>query len=122
MKYLPSQGSSASVDKAERRIAGLRSINPALDLGKGLTVEAFTDLIETTRRRVAAYNTTLSLLDADRAAMLEAEKTLMALSEKMLLGVAFEYGKDSAEYEMAGGVRKSQRKRPVRRISEKAAV
>ena len=54
--------------------------------------------------------------------MLEAEKTLMALSEKMLLGVAFEYGKDSAEYEMAGGVRKSQRKRPVRRLSEKVAV
>jgi hypothetical protein len=122
LKYLPSQGSSASVDKAERRIAGLRSINPALDLGKGLTVEAFTDLIEMTHRRVAVYNTTLSLLDVDRAAMLEAEKTLMALSEKMLLGVAFEYGKDSAEYEMAGGVRKSQRKRPVRRISEKAAV
>ncbi|MBW4578148.1 MAG: hypothetical protein KME42_01060 [Tildeniella nuda ZEHNDER 1965/U140] len=113
--------SSASVDKAERRIAGLKSINPALDLGKGLTVEAFTELIETTRQRVADYNTTLSLLDADRAAMLEAEKTLMALSEKMLLGVAFEYGKDSAEYEMAGGVRKSQRKRPVRKASEKVA-
>jgi hypothetical protein len=32
----------------------------------------------------------------------------------MFLGVAFEYGKDSREYEMAGGVRKSQRKRPTR--------
>ncbi len=113
--------SSVSVDKAERRIAGLKSINPALDLGRGLTVEAFTELIETTRRRVAAYNTTLSLLDADRALMLEAEKTLMAFSEKMLLGVAFGYGKDSSEYEMAGGVRKSQRKRPVRKTGEKVA-
>ncbi|MBW4469017.1 MAG: hypothetical protein KME45_01285 [Stenomitos rutilans HA7619-LM2] len=113
--------SSTSVDKAERRIAGLKSINPALDLGKGLTIKAFSEQIEATRQRVAAYNTTLSLLDADRAAMLEAEKSLMALSEKMLLGVAFEYGKDSAEYEMAGGVRKSQRKRPVRKAGEKIA-
>ncbi len=53
--------------------------------------------------------------------MLETEKVLMAFSEKMLLGVAFEYGKDSFEYEMAGGVRKSQRKRPVRKTSEKVA-
>jgi hypothetical protein len=36
------------------------------------------------------------------------------LSEKMLIGVAFKYGKDSREYEMAGGVRKSER---VRRSS-----
>lgn len=27
----------------------------------------------------------------------------------MLIGVAFRYGKDSREYEMAGGVRKSER-------------
>ncbi len=27
----------------------------------------------------------------------------------MLIGVAFKYGKDSIEYEMAGGVRKSDR-------------
>jgi hypothetical protein len=32
----------------------------------------------------------------------------------MLIGVAFKYGKDSREYEMAGGVRKSER---VRRSS-----
>lgn len=113
--------SSASVDKAERRIAGLKSINSELDLGKGLTIDAFAESIETTRQRVAAYNTTLSRLDADRTAMLEAEKALMELSEKMLLGVAFQYGNDSSEYEMAGGIRKSQRKRRTRKGSEKAA-
>jgi hypothetical protein len=35
---------------------------------------------------------------------------------KVLLGVAYKYGKDSEEYEMAGGVRKSKRKRPVRAV------
>ncbi|NEQ24901.1 MAG: hypothetical protein F6K28_38555 [Microcoleus sp. SIO2G3] len=113
--------SSIIVDKAERRLAGLKSINATLDLGKGLSNQAFSALIETTRNRVAAYNTTLSLLDADRTAMLEAEKTLAELSEKMLIGVAFEYGKDSPEYEMAGGTRKSLRKRRVRKTTDIAS-
>jgi hypothetical protein len=34
----------------------------------------------------------------------------------MLAGVASKYGKDSVEYEKAGGVRKSERKRPGPRL------
>ncbi len=106
---------SIVVEKAEQRLASLQSIDPNLDLGKGLTVKAFAAAIEIARRCVATYNTTLSHLDADRVAMVAAEKVVQELSEKMFLGVAFEYGKDSREYEMAGGVRKSQRKRPTRK-------
>ena len=105
---------STTVEKAEQRLASLQSIDPNLDLGKGLTIPAFVEVIEAARRQVAAYNTTLSHLDAERTAMAEAEKAVRDFSEKMFLGVAFEYGKDSREYEMAGGVRKSQRKRPTR--------
>jgi len=107
---------SSTVEKAEQRLASLQAISPTLDLGKGLTIQAFAEVIETARRRVAAYNMTLSHLDADRAAMEDAEKEVRELSGKMFLGVAFEYGKDSREYEMAGGVRKSQRKRPTGRV------
>jgi hypothetical protein len=39
------------------------------------------------------------------------EKTLNEMTERMLIGVAFKFGKDSREYEMAGGVRKSERVR-----------
>jgi hypothetical protein len=113
---------SSTIDKAAGRLAGLKSISPSLDLGKGLTTQAFADAIEATRQRVATYNTTLSHLDADRSAMLTAEKALSDLAEKMLIGVAFAYGKDSPEYEMAGGVRKSQRKRPTRKATEKVAA
>ncbi|MEH2215395.1 hypothetical protein [Nostoc sp.] len=35
-------------------------------------------------------------------------------SEKILLGVAYKFGKNSHEYQMAGGTRKSERKRAVR--------
>jgi hypothetical protein len=70
---------------------------------------------------MSAYNTTLSHLEADRAAMQEAEKAVSEMSEKMLIGVDLEYGKDSAECWMAGGVRKSQRKRPARKATDKSA-
>ena len=43
------------------------------------------------------------------------EASLRDLSERMLAGVAAVYGKNSDQYEQAGGVRKSERKRPVRK-------
>jgi hypothetical protein len=51
------------------------------------------------------------LIDIDSAkATLEAlEKTVRETSERLVAGVAFKYGKDSREYEMAGGGRKSDR-------------
>ena len=109
------------IDKAASRLSQLKSISPNLDLGKGMTVQAFSDVITAARDRMSAYNTTLSHLEADRAAMQEAEKAVSEMSEKMLIGVAFEYGKDSSEYSMAGGVRKSQRKRPARKAIDKSA-
>ncbi len=109
------------IEKAAGRLSGLKSINPNLDLGKGITADAFHDIIETARQKVDAYNTTLSRLDADRNAMLEAEKAVSDFSEKALLGVAFQYGKDSHEYGMAGGIRKSQRKRSTRKAIDTAA-
>ena len=48
------------------------------------------------------------MLNADRIAMEETEKELKQATEKMLLGVAIEYGKDSPEYEVAGGTRTSK--------------
>ena len=49
------------------------------------------------------------MINAYRIDIEHQEKSLSALCERMLLGVAVKYGKDSAEYEMAGGVRKSER-------------
>jgi hypothetical protein len=57
-----------------------------------------------------------------------AEKALADQTEKMLIAVAYQYGKDSNEYKMAGGTRKSAlceipargRKRPDRKVKEAA--
>ncbi|BAY60611.1 hypothetical protein NIES22_06700 [Calothrix brevissima NIES-22] len=48
----------------------------------------------------------------------ENEKRLAEFCERMLTGVASKYGRNSDEYQMAGGVRKSDRKRNTRKDSK----
>jgi len=110
--------SSKVLEKADRRIASLRSINPDLNLGNGLTVDVYTTLITDMRGRLAAYNTVLSTVDKAYNDLLTTEQKLGDYSELLLLGVATKFGKDSDEYEMAGGVKKSDRKRSTRKVSD----
>ncbi len=105
---------SRILEKAELRSAGLKAIDPNLDFGDARDLNNMTQLIEQLRTKIDAYNTALSVIDSSQTEIQELEQTLGELSEKMLLGVAFEYGKDSHEYQMAGGVRKSDRIRKSR--------
>jgi hypothetical protein len=102
---------SRVVEKAELRSSGLKAIDPNMDFGNNCNLENMTKLIEEYRIKIDAYNTALAVIDSSRTQMTELEKNLSELSEKMLIGVAFKYGKDSIEYEIAGGVRKSDRVR-----------
>jgi hypothetical protein len=56
--------SSQALDKAERRIAGIKSIGDAVVLGKGLSVQNYAAAIELVRQRLEAYNSALSTVDA----------------------------------------------------------
>jgi hypothetical protein len=106
--------SSPILEKADRRIAGFMSIDEALDLGNGLNMQAFTSSVENTREKLKVYNTILSKLDQAYHEVLEAEQNLSSLSERMMNGVASKFGKDSSEYEMAGGTRRKERRRRVK--------
>lgn len=108
---------SLILDKAERRAAALKSINLMLDLGGELTLSSYSTQIEDLRAHVTEYNTLLSNLDRLSNEILAKERSLGDLSELMLMGVATRFGKNSNEYEMAGGVRKVDRKRPVRKAA-----
>jgi hypothetical protein len=101
--------SSLVLNKAVRRASGMNSIDPNLDVGNGLTLSAFSTLIERMQTRENAYNSALSNLDKLYREMLETERELADMAEHMLLGVATRYGKSSIEYGMAGGVPKNQR-------------
>jgi hypothetical protein len=102
---------SRVIEKAELRISGLKAIDPNMDFGNNRNLQNMIQLIEHCRAKINAYNTALAVIDSSRTEMEELEKTLSELNTQMLLGVAFKYGKDSIEYEMAGGVRKSDRVR-----------
>ena len=106
---------SIKLEKAQTRLAALKSINVALDLGNGLTVKAYSQMIEEARQKLETYNTALSVVDQSYAAVTDAEKTIAEWTERMLIAVAYQYGKNSDEYQMAGGTRRSDRKRPKRR-------
>jgi len=105
---------SRALEKAELRSAGLKAIDPTLDFGDTHNLNNLTQLIEQLRIKIDAYNTALSVIDSSKTEIEELEKSLNNLSETMLIGVAFKYGKDSHEYEMAGGVRTSARVRKSR--------
>ncbi|MDZ8052235.1 MAG: hypothetical protein RMX68_030185 [Aulosira sp. ZfuVER01] len=108
---------SIILEKAQRRIAGLKTIDASLDLGNGLTVEIFSELIEDTHRKLEAHNMALSAADQTGTLISQAERSLADLSERMLTGVASKYGKGSDEYEMAGGARKRTGKRNSRKVN-----
>ncbi|UKO99150.1 hypothetical protein [Nostoc sp. UHCC 0870] len=105
---------SRMLDKAEIRLASIKSISPTLDVGEGLTVQDYTKKIERLRKSLEAYNTTLSSIDVLLTQIVEYEEDLADYSESILRGVAYKFGNNSHEYQMAGGTRKSDRKRAMR--------
>ncbi len=106
---------SKILTQASERLAGLKSIDPALDLGNGLKVSDYEQAITNLQTTIEAYNQMLSQLDEKQNQVDAAENALRDLSERMLAGVGSKFGKDSDEYEKGGGVRKSERKRPARK-------
>ena len=109
--------SSRILEKAQLRLDGLQSIDEALNLGAGRTAQNYDKAIEALRDKLSAYNKVLATADSLQTEVSEAERELADLSEQMLISVAAKFGKDSMEYERAGGVRKSARKRPTRRLA-----
>jgi hypothetical protein len=106
---------SPVLEKSQVRLASISNIDPALDLGNGLTVPAFNTSVTNLQTALAEYNRTLASVDEKLNAVVTAEKLVSDLSERMLAGVAARFGKDSTEYEQAGGIRKSERKPRVRK-------
>ena len=103
------------IDAAKTRAASLASISATLDLGGDITLVGFKAVIGDAETKLNEYNTKLSELDDYLNALVALEKSVTDWSERMLSGVATKFGKDSSEYEKAGGTRKSERKKMVRK-------
>lgn len=103
---------SPVLEKATTRAAGLKSISPTLDLGPGLTLAEFEQQIATFRALQDEYNQFLAVLDEKKNAFEAKEKELDDLNSRMLAGVGARWGKNSNQYEQAGGTRTDERKKP----------
>jgi hypothetical protein len=113
---------SDSIARAETRAAGLSAIDPKLDLGNGMTLDDYRISIADAKAVLDKYNTALSQLDSQLNAVENSEVGLDELSARMLAAVGVKYGKDSDEYEQAGGTRSSERKSPQRNSTSAPTV
>jgi hypothetical protein len=102
---------SKILDSAELRANSLETVDPNLDLGSNLTLSKYKQAIADGRAKLNAYNQTLTLADQQGNDLSAAEKVIRDFSARMLAGIGATRGTDSNEYEMAGGTRKSERKR-----------
>ena len=106
--------SSRILEKAEFRVAGLKAIDPNINFDNTYSLQNLSQLIEQFHNMLNDYNAAIAIIDSSRKKLDEMEKTLSQVSDKMLVGVGFKYGKNSDEYELAGGVRDSDRIRKSR--------
>jgi hypothetical protein len=118
---LKTRGSSA-LDKAQRRLAQIKSIHDNLDLGHGLTAEAYNQLIEMNRATLEAHNTLLSNLEESRKTVAQLDKALSEFSARMLSGVGSVYGRNSIEYAKAGGSSRRRSSKPSPTIASITAT
>lgn len=100
--------SSEIIAEAQERSGNLRAIDPNLDLGNNLTVAVYDAKIAETQAALDAYNGHLAQADAAGNDFQALEKELRDFSSQMLSGVKVKYGRDSNQYEMAGGKRLSE--------------
>ncbi|WP_414575887.1 hypothetical protein [Anabaena sp. CCY 9402-a] len=106
--------SSRILEKAEFRVAGLKAIDPNLNLDDTCNLQNLTQLIDRFHNMLDDYNAAIAMIDSSKKKLDDMEKNLSQVSDKMLMGVGFKYGKNSSEYELAGGVRDSERIRKSR--------
>jgi hypothetical protein len=110
---------SKVLEEAQKRLAGLESIDLNLDLGNGLSVATYKTDIQSGIDKLDELNQAKSKHDGLSTEMKVYEKRMRDTSEMILEAVGTKYGHDSEEYVKAGGTRKSDRKRPVRKPKTK---
>ena len=100
---------SSSLAKARQRLAGLKSIDPALDMEYGFTIGNFENKISLLEQELDEYNKLLSELDGKLNTLQKVEKDMNDWNHRYLLRVGSKYGFDSNEYEQAGGTKQEER-------------
>ena len=99
------------LEKGTTRLASVKSIDATLDLGNGITAANYETQVNLLRTKLGKYNTALSTIDDLYNDCIAQIDVVRDWNDRVLTGVATRYGKNSSQYEMAGGVKKSERKK-----------
>jgi hypothetical protein len=106
---------SAVLETTRQRLAALKSFKTPPDFGPNLTVSGYEAKEKSVTAKLEAYNQSLATSDQLQNEFLAEEAELNDLNRRFLSAGEAHYGPDSSEYEMLGGTRKSERKRPTRK-------
>jgi len=106
---------STVLETARERLAGLKSITPRPNFGPTLELDQYEQEIDDLSVTLDKYNATLTLLDTLQNDLGPKEANLREKNKRMLAATGALYGPNSNEYEMVGGTRSSERKRPTKK-------
>jgi len=111
---------SQVLEEGLRRLERIKAIEPLPNFGTGFSIADFETVLKDLNEVLGAYNTSIAAADQLGTQLREKEKKTRDFRERLLTAIAFIYGKDSDEYVAAGGIRKSERKRPRPRNASSA--
>ena len=108
---------SPILQTARERLAGLKKFPAEADFGAALSVAAYETEINGYATDENTYNQDLAALDDKQNRLDAREDRLKDLNRRILSAVKAQFGPDSSEFELVGGTRRSDRKKPVRKKS-----
>ena len=106
---------SAPLETARQRLAGLKQISSDADFGGNLNVRGGETIVVDLTGELDGYNQDTAALDERQNVVDRKEAATSNGNKSILAAVGARHGTDSDEYEMVGGTRTSERKRSPRK-------
>jgi hypothetical protein len=108
---------SAPLETTRQRLAGLKQINSNPDFGGNLNAAGGQAVVTDLADELDGYNQDNAALDERQNVVDRKEDAANTWNKSILAAVGAKFGTDSDEYEMVGGTRTSERKKPSRKAS-----
>ena len=106
--------STITLEKARQILAGMKQITPKPDFGPALTEAMYEAEVNGYSHDLDAYNGELAAADDTSNRLNERKQKLHDFNLRIQAAVKALYGPDSSEFELVGGLRRSDRKKPTR--------
>jgi len=99
---------SRSLEIGLNRSTGFQEIDGNIEFSEGFTKESYEQLVFDTLQSLQKYNAALMRADHAKRLFEQKERELADANERVKAGIVSLYGRDSYEYTLLGGVRKSE--------------